>query len=552
MDEWEQVLLQTHQKSVKSLGQFLDDQFQGAEGLLEDLGRPLQALDPFLATEEFLKNRLRTLFQSPPASVGQRERPMARGGDLPDNVTFAVATTLPATSSAALFTSLRPSGNFWTASARTRAATARRPLHPRSRHSGYSFPRNFRSWILFFSWRIILAGVVVEGVKRGLERAARTRGSRFKSFVRFLLDVLLPTAYCGPALGAYMGVLRILAQPSLLVLHGFSSSEEGSTELSMTTETGADTGSSSESKREAGAKNTADGSGSGGGEGDGAARHAHHRHRGRHRPHLQLAIASLAPGAKRQGRELLKTWLAPAEPMTAAAWGSSVPQLASFRMAGPHGEQAKRVGLVGLLPPQCAVAAGEVVAGAAERGDAGAWHVPALSRAAATRLWELHLVRVFNARQHPTLCIEAVRGFANLETLHIERSTISDLPPVSGCALQVLSLAGCTVSELTPLSGCAQLRMLSLVGSSVSDLAQLQGGAIQLLSIAGCTHLLSLEGIQACGPLRVLEMICVPVHSLSSLSACLKLVRLDMSSCRNLTSLDPLAAGLKLEHLKMH
>jgi hypothetical protein len=36
------------------------------------------------------------------AAVGQRERPWARGGDLPDSATPAFATTLPAASSAAV------------------------------------------------------------------------------------------------------------------------------------------------------------------------------------------------------------------------------------------------------------------------------------------------------------------------------------------------------------------------------------------------------------------------------------------------------------------
>jgi hypothetical protein len=60
--------------------------------------------------------------------------------------------------------------------------------------------------------------------------------------------------------------------------------------------------------------------------------------------------------------------------------------------------------------------------------------VPALGRTAVAGLRGLRLTREFDA-EHPTLCIEAVRGFVHLETLNI-CSTIS----AGTDLLQVMSL----------------------------------------------------------------------------------------------------------------
>jgi Leucine-rich repeat (LRR) protein len=175
------------------------------------------------------------------------------------------------------------------------------------------------------------------------------------------------------------------------------------------------------------------------------------------------------------------------------------------------------------------------------------WPMPTQGTAAAGIWQQLHMTP-----QRPTLIIEAVRSFVKLETLSIERSTISDLTPLSGGALQDLSLGFCTIPDLTPLGGCAQLRNLSLWGSSVSDLRQLQGCAAQIqeLNIGDCTRLSSLEGLQACGKLEDINISgCANIKSLAPLSACTLLRELCIYRCTGVTIVEPLQACSQLERL---
>ncbi|KAG1678251.1 hypothetical protein FOA52_013871 [Chlamydomonas sp. UWO 241] len=68
---------------------------------------------------------------------------------------------------------------------------------------------------------------------------------------------------------------------------------------------------------------------------------------------------------------------------------------------------------------------------------------------------------------------------------------------------------------------------------------------------SGCLYLRSLEGLQACGQLKNLDISYADVTSLRPLSSCRHLSCLNIDSCAALSSLSPLTACVELEHLSM-
>ncbi|KAG1666512.1 hypothetical protein FOA52_014409 [Chlamydomonas sp. UWO 241] len=186
------------------------------------------------------------------------------------------------------------------------------------------------------------------------------------------------------------------------------------------------------------------------------------------------------------------------------------------------------------------------------------WSVPAISRAAAAGLHELHVSSSCVASGRPVLSIEAVRGCAQLRKLSLKGCKVS-LAPLAGCVhLQELSIAASRngssdFSDLVaPLDGCAKLKKLMIAGSQVTSLAPLRGcSELQDLNISKCAQLVRLDGLEACSKLERLDMSHLSVSSLEPLSACRQLQDLNISSCSRLVSLDGLEACSKLERLDM-
>jgi hypothetical protein len=184
--------------------------------------------------------------------------------------------------------------------------------------------------------------------------------------------------------------------------------------------------------------------------------------------------------------------------------------------------------------------------------------MPALSHTAAAGLWELLLIN--GGGSCYSMNIEAARSCVKLERLAVSGYTV-DFSPLAGCVLQEISLYRCMISDLSPLGTCAHLKKLSfLEGTSLSDLNQLQGCAAQLheLNISNSHYLLSLEGIQACGKLQVLNMAHCSVESLAPLSRCALLKKVNMvgceyimHGCNNVPSVEPLKACGQLEELSI-
>jgi Leucine-rich repeat (LRR) protein len=170
-----------------------------------------------------------------------------------------------------------------------------------------------------------------------------------------------------------------------------------------------------------------------------------------------------------------------------------------------------------------------------------------LSRTAAAGLRELYMTSL----QMHKLSFEAIRSCVKLEKLSVCELTV-DLSPLAGCAqLQEISLDDCSISDLSPLGACAHLKKLSLTRIRGLDLNQLQGCAAQLheLNISGSWKL-SLEGIQACGKLQLLNMACTSVESLAPLSACALLKKANLRGT-TVTSVEPLQACEQLEVLTL-
>ena len=70
--------------------------------------------------------------------------------------------------------------------------------------------RNLRRCFGLFAWRVAVAGLLLEASKAGVRALVRRRGPRVKAVVNFILDAALPTAYFGPALGIWHGVVHLL------------------------------------------------------------------------------------------------------------------------------------------------------------------------------------------------------------------------------------------------------------------------------------------------------------------------------------------------------
>ena len=71
--------------------------------------------------------------------------------------------------------------------------------------------RNARRCFGLFAWRVAAAGLLLEAAKAGVRAAVGRRRRRLRAAVDVVLDVALPTAYFGPALGIWHGVMKLLS-----------------------------------------------------------------------------------------------------------------------------------------------------------------------------------------------------------------------------------------------------------------------------------------------------------------------------------------------------
>jgi Leucine-rich repeat (LRR) protein len=139
-----------------------------------------------------------------------------------------------------------------------------------------------------------------------------------------------------------------------------------------------------------------------------------------------------------------------------------------------------------------------------------------------------------------------LRGL-RLVLLSCTESQVSDLEPLRGMPLEYLHCRGTGVDSLSPLEGM-KLVSLTINGTPVSDLSPLRGMPLKWLDLAevrGVTNLVPLEGM----PLEYLNVAGTALGNLDSVSS-LKSLRWLLLDGTRITTLEPLRP-LRLERISL-
>lgn len=123
-------------------------------------------------------------------------------------------------------------------------------------------------------------------------------------------------------------------------------------------------------------------------------------------------------------------------------------------------------------------------------------------------------------------------GFCeNLERLSImNKNHITDLSPLSGLNLSMLSIDGSQISDLSPLSGLSSLKSLYLSNSQISDISALGGlNNLTSLSLRNC----NISNISALSNLVNLRELLLGGNQISDISALENLTNLEMLQLQN-------------------
>ncbi|NES21031.1 MAG: NACHT domain-containing protein, partial [Symploca sp. SIO3E6] len=138
---------------------------------------------------------------------------------------------------------------------------------------------------------------------------------------------------------------------------------------------------------------------------------------------------------------------------------------------------------------------------------------------------------------------------SNMQRLHLGRTQISDVFPLSGLTqLQELHLSGTQISDVSPLSGLAQLQELHLSGTQITDFSPLSGlTQLQELELSE-TQITDFSPLSRLTQLQELNLSGTQVTDFSPLSGLTQLQELDLSRTQ-ITDVSPLSGLTQLKQL---
>ena len=139
--------------------------------------------------------------------------------------------------------------------------------------------------------------------------------------------------------------------------------------------------------------------------------------------------------------------------------------------------------------------------------------------------------------------LDFLRGY-RLESLSLNRTTITDLSSLAELPLRTLSLEGTSVTDLTPLAS-VPLETLRLSNTPVADLSPLAVTPLVELVLSNCRNVEDLRPLAEV-PLQVLDLSRTAVRDLSPLVNT-PVRELILENCASLTDLRPLLAMKQLE-----
>ena len=164
-----------------------------------------------------------------------------------------------------------------------------------------------------------------------------------------------------------------------------------------------------------------------------------------------------------------------------------------------------------------------------------------------TGLTKLH------AQRNSVSDVSPVTSPVNLEELLLGRNPISDLTPFATAEfddLELLYLWSCEIEDLSPLSGLTSVKVLHLYGNSIEDVSPLS-------SLTSLEELhLGMNSISDIGPLSALvnvkhlHLVGNEIEDLSPLSSLISLTKVHMYS-NNIEDLSPLSGLTDLEDLHL-